>query len=129
PIFVPSWWSCMGTSRSSSTIGNAEGRAFLYSGRPDPVWPVLPDVVRRLVEIWESLPPGTAGFPPAPPLGYRGCSLKDAASREWTAYRGVVRLQTSNDSQIRRDDAQSFERTLLASAPAGALPSSLLAGA
>src|SRR5262249_7933365 len=103
--------------------------AFLFSGRPDPTWPVPPDVARRLLEIWESLPPGTAGLPPAPPLGYRGFFLKDTADREWTAYRGVVRLQTPDDSEVRRDDARSFERTLLASAPAGTLPPSLLVSA
>jgi hypothetical protein len=105
------------------------GGAFLYSGRPDPTWPVPTDVVCRLREIWESLPPGTAGLPPAPPLGYRGVFLKDTAGREWAAYGGVVRLQTSEDSQVRRDEARSFERTVLASAPAGALPPSLLASA
>jgi hypothetical protein len=103
------------------------GGAFLFSGRPDPTWTIPIDVVRQLREIWESLPPGTAGSLPAPLLGYRGVFLKDASGREWTAYGGVVRLQTREDSQVRRDEARSFERTLLASAPDGALPPSLLA--
>jgi len=110
-------------------VGNAVGGAFLFSGRPDPTWTSAPEVVRRLQEIWESLTPTMASLPPAPPLGYRGCFLKDAAGREWTAYGGVVRLQSAEDSQVRRDEARSFERTLLESAPAGVLPPSLLADA
>jgi hypothetical protein len=117
----------MGTSRSSSAKENAEGGAFLFSGRPDPAWPVPAHVVRRLLEIWESLSPDPADLPLAPSLGYRGCYLKDASGREWTAYQGVVHLQTPDDSQTRRDDKKSFEKTLLASAPDGALPTSLLA--
>ena len=103
------------------------GRAFLFSGRPDPTWPVPPDIVRRLLEIWESLPLSPAGLPPVPPLGYRGCSLTDTAGWEWTTYGGVVRLHTPDDTQVRRDDTRSFEMTLLTSAPVGALPPSLLA--
>src|SRR2546425_6910053 len=106
----------MATSRSPDRR-KCTATALVYSGRPDPVWPVPASVVKKLETIWKSLEP--CAKPPAEPsrLGYRGCRLK-CGRREWFAYGGVV----SSESESRCDPLRQFEAMLLASAPPGLLP-------
>jgi hypothetical protein len=51
----------------------------------------------------------------------------DPAGRRWTAYHELVTLSIDSGSEGRRDDERRFERTVLASAPAGTLPASFVA--
>ena len=112
----------MATSRSTSDSGWIAG-ALVFSGRPDPIWPIPPGVAEELVAIWESLSSTDATVTP-PALGYRGCYVRDPDGRMWTAYHELVTLS----SEWRRDDDRRFEHTVLASAPAGMLPPSAAAG-
>jgi hypothetical protein len=100
--------------------------ASVFSGRPDPVWEVKPAVAARLEKIWRTLKPAEIEPPPFPSLGYRGCFLKGPRGQEWFTFAGVVTLRSSRRPQsrpeTRKDPAKKFERTLLASAPAGQLP-------
>jgi hypothetical protein len=111
----------MATSRSASdwTAG-----AFVFSGRPDPSWPISTDMAEELIAIWDTLVPTDAART-TPALGYRGCFVRDRAGRTWTAFHELVTLSTRGDSETRRDEQRRFERTVLASAPAGTLPASL----
>jgi hypothetical protein len=99
--------------------------ASLFSGRPDPTWPVSAKVARKLEALWHSLGEFSGRLPSPPPLGYRGCFLRDDRGREWRAFEGVVTLLAGSRAESRRDETRSFERMLLASAPAGALPEGL----
>jgi hypothetical protein len=112
----------MATSRSTSENGWIAG-ALVFSGRPDPKWPIPPDVGQELFSVWESLPPTDSG-PVPPALGYRGCFLRDPAGRVWTAYRELV----THAGESRRDDERRFESTVLTSAPPGTLPPSTAEG-
>jgi hypothetical protein len=114
----------MATSRSTSESGWIAG-AFVFSGRPDPTWPISSDVAEELVAIWESLVP-TDDLPTTPTLGYRGCFVRDPAGT-WTAFHELVTLSSERGAETRRDDNRRFERTVLASAPAGTLPASFVA--
>ena len=96
--------------------------ASVYSGRPDPTWEVDDAAAARLVRQWEALPVTNEQQPPAPPLGYRGCFLRDAANHEWRAFRGVAVTDRNGRRDARRDADRAFERALLATAPAGLLP-------
>jgi hypothetical protein len=107
----------MGTSRSAEEDQWIAG-ALVYSGRRDPIWPVPAELARHLELLWEGLPPWSGQQPHPPPLGYRGCTLRAPDGREWTAFRELVSL--SADS--RRDRDREFERSLIASAPPGILP-------
>jgi hypothetical protein len=118
----------MVTSRSGKKKEWTAG-AFLYSGRPDPVWDIPGRVVKKLQEAWKSLPlaevqrkPRLAG------LGYRGSFLRRPGQREWIAGNGLVSLRTPAGVETRKDEAREFERILLASAPKGLLPEGLMAG-
>ena len=105
----------MGTSRlTEEWIAGA----LVFSGRPDPVWPVPASLGERLAELWTGLPPWVDDRPQPPPLGYRGCRLVAPGGRVWTAFRELVALA----AEYRRDSARAFERSLIASAPAGVLP-------
>jgi hypothetical protein len=112
----------MATSRSTSETGWIAG-ALVFSGRPDPTWPISQDVAAELVATWESLPPTDATSSP-PALGYRGCYVRDPDGRMWTAYHELV----TQSGERRRDDERRFERTVLSSAPTGVLPPSTAAG-
>jgi hypothetical protein len=98
------------------------GSASLFSGRPDPTWPVEEMRVRELEALWGSFAPWTGRLPEPPPLGYRHCSLRCPDGREWTAYAGAVTLRANGRSESRTDPKRQFERMLLASAPPGTLP-------
>lgn len=110
----------MVTSKSSEAgVGFAAG-VSVFSGRPDPTWPVTARDAARLVGLWESLAPSDSAAPAVQPLGYRGCFLR-GGGREWRAYRGVVTLGGARGGQ-RRDDGRAFERLLLSTAPSDAVP-------
>jgi hypothetical protein len=106
----------MATSRSRDQPA-CTAIALVYSGRPDPVWPVEPLVARKLRAIWKSLESRDEAPPDVPRLGYRGCRLHCGTS-EWFAFGGVV----TSGAQVQSDPQQRFEKTLLASAPPGVLP-------
>ena len=116
----------MATSRSSSERGWSAG-AFVFSGRPDPTWPISRDVADELVAIWDTLVTADDAVATPPALGYRGCFVRDRSARTWTAFHELVTLSTDSGSETRRDGDRLFERTVLTSAPAGTLPASFVA--
>lgn len=67
------------------------------------------------------MPPDTAR------LGYRGAVLRSPSGSEWTAFGGSVSLRSNNVISKRDDQAGRFEKTLLSSAPKGALPDGKIA--
>ena len=116
----------MDTSRSTSKRAAWTAGASVFSGRPDPVWEVKPSIGARLEKIWRGLSPAEIEPPPEPALGYRGSFLKGPRGRHWFVFGGVVSLRSArrpkSRPESRRDLIRKFERTLLASAPAGLLP-------
>ena len=108
--------------------GDCTGTALVFSGRPDPEWPVSEDARKQLQAIWSELKPASSGPPQAPPLGYRGCALRCASGDEWQAYAGVVTYSAASGAVNRRSDPErSFERMLLSTAPRDSLPPGLAA--
>ena len=92
--------------------------AAVYSGRRDPTWEIKAAVAARLVRHWKSLPAASQEPGPAPPLGYRGCFLRDPDGQEWRAFRGIAVM----GRDARRDADHAFERAILSTAPTGLLP-------
>jgi hypothetical protein len=116
----------MGTSKSSDQ-GKYVAGASIFSGRPDPTWTVSESLADRLISIWDLLEASTGTIPQAPPLGYRGCTLKDIdGKREWHAYNGVVTLKSPSTEEVRRDRSRKFEAVCLRSAPEGMIPPAIL---
>jgi hypothetical protein len=96
--------------------------ASVFSGRPDPTWPISDELGVRLETLWSSLPTSRAQEAKPPPLGYRGCFVISPDGRKWTAFRQSVRLESAGRIERRRDNDRRFESTVLASAPDGVLP-------
>jgi hypothetical protein len=96
--------------------------AYVFSGRPDPTWQVDPLSAAELEDLWSRLGTWSGSRPAVPPLGYRGCYLRDDRNREWVAFRGVVTLVENGEVAYRHDEGCQFERRLLTLAPAGAVP-------
>jgi hypothetical protein len=100
--------------------------AFVFSGRPDPTWPVNNKLIKQLEKIWNSLEPLTDKYPSPSILGYRGCFVRNNVDREWFAYGGVVIFKRDNRSESRLDRQSTFEKSVLSSAPPNLLPSYLV---
>ena len=113
----------MGTSKSTEADREYTAGVSIFSGRPDPTWPVSDALGRKLEKLYGELKIHEGRAEPAPPLGYRGAFLRDNTGHEWSAYRGVVTL---NNSEARKDPDRKFERELVASAPEGLIPPALL---
>src|SRR5215510_5284593 len=96
--------------------------AFLYSGRPDPTWPVSAAAAGRLQNLWSTLPATGKPAPNPSRLGYHGAFLRASLDREWIAFGGLVSLKTPVGIEVRADAERQFEKDLLASAPKGVLP-------
>lgn len=107
----------MATLRSPDWLATAE----LFSGRPDPVWPVPVAAAAELVSVWEQLDP-TDLVAVAPPLGYRGCMLRAPDGRTWRAFGGVVEFTHHGQVESRADENRAFEGRLLDTAPPGLVP-------
>jgi hypothetical protein len=108
----------MGTSRSSDVEWRAS--ALLYSGRPNPEWPVTDADAERLVALWSALQTMRAQTSGAG-LGYRGCTIS-RGSRRWHAFEGIAIMTSGTATEIRADTSRAFERAILATAPAGTIP-------
>jgi len=96
--------------------------ASIFSGRPDPSWPISDELGARLESLWDSLPASQAEDVRPPPLGYRGCFVISPDRRRWMAYRQSVRHEAAGRIEHRRDNNRNFESTVIASAPNGVLP-------
>ncbi len=117
----------MGTSKSSEQAAEYLAGVSIFSGRPDPTWTVSQSAAERLKSLWDSLEASARPQPSPPPLGYRGCFLKDTTKeREWVAYKGVVTLKTPTGDEARADENRKFESLLLKSAPEGLIPPQIL---
>jgi hypothetical protein len=97
--------------------------ALVFSGRPDPDWPLGARQVDGLRGACLGLPRRGVAAPRPPALGYRGVALRCASGEEWCAFGGVVSYRNARGAiEHRPDDQRSFEKMLLATAPKGAVP-------
>ena len=98
--------------------------ALVFSGRPDPTWPVNKRMIKELDKVWNSLERTASDkFPTPPILGYRGYFVRENnTNHEWYGYKDVVILQRDGSSESRIDRQGKFQTLLLSSAPPGILP-------
>lgn len=137
----------MATRRSADPEQGWTAGASVFSGRPDPDWPLPAADAAQLEALWGELQPLQGDAPEPPPLGYRGCwAAAPAGARRFTAYRGAVtcaepaepgrraeppaepehRAEPPAAPERRADPARAVERLILASAPDAALRDQLL---
>lgn len=101
-----------------------QATAYLFSGRPDPVWTVSEDCMHNLEGLWECLAQCTDSLDPntVPFLGYRGCSVSSKGGVEFRVFNGIVTGRIRAEIEHRYDTSRSFERAILQTAPVGLLP-------
>ncbi len=118
----------MGTSGSDNSTA-LRARALLFSGRPDPEWPIDSERAAAIVGLLEAAPATDAAAPAPPPLGYRGVHLSEPGGVSWLVYSGVIVEERPRCAPSRRIDAgRRVERAALATAPPGTLPAAWLEG-
>jgi hypothetical protein len=100
---------------ASRSLGGWAAGALLYSGRPDPSWPIADgaNLWRRLAE----LAPCAGAIPDEGRLGYRGVWLRSTDGRRWRVFQHAAWLV--GEAGLRRDVGRALEREILATAPAG----------
>lgn len=96
--------------------------AYIFSGRPDPTWPLSEATVRDLIDIWENLDPMPRVVEEPARLGYRGSFLRGPENQEWLAVSNTVTHRSPSGAESRQDADGKFEQILLRSAPPAALP-------
>ena len=102
--------------------------ALIFSGRPDPEWPLAASEVDRLRRAWRELDRRAAAAPRPPALGYRGMVLHCTSGEEWRAFGGVASHRDARGAvELRPDDQRRFEKMLLETAPRGAVPAGIAA--
>jgi hypothetical protein len=121
----------MGTSCSndagSSDAGWTAG-ASLFSGRPDPVWPLDVAAAERLLDIWRGLARSDdVTGSDASTLAYRGSYLSNGRGERWIVGDARARHEVASMTKdARADDDRHFERAILATAPPGTIPAGLI---
>ena len=84
----------------------------VFSGRPNPRWPLDDRSTARLMRLHEALRRDNRVVAEPPGLGYRGF-LYTEGSTTWRAYRGIIRSLRV----VLADPDLQIERFLLASIP------------
>jgi hypothetical protein len=113
----------MATSSSTSERESAFiATALIFSGRRDPQWRLSEQTAAALTELWRQMEQAPAAAAEPPGLGYRGCTVDRDPQFRWHAYGGVV----SGGDERKHDPQRRFERFILESAPAGAIPPEVL---
>lgn len=106
----------MGTSNLREGSAWIAG-ARIFSGRPDPSWPLTAEAAERALALWDAAAGTAAPIPAAPPLGYRGAVLAAPDGRRWLAFGGIVEMRSDDAVERRSDPERLFERLLVAAAP------------
>lgn len=96
----------------TSTASAASATLLVYSGVPDPTWPLTPADLEGLATIVSQLAP-TEGLPPEGGLGYRGFGVTTPEGT-WLVNGGVVLAPGSVPGTALADPERTVERYLLA---------------
>ena len=102
---------------SSSADSGITAGIDVFSGRPNPNWPVRRADLDALERVWAALERMPVVNAQASVLGYRGCFVQ-MGDKRWFVSGDVVTLQRPQGSESRRDARGDFERMILATAPA-----------
>ncbi len=91
-------------------------RALVYSGRPDPQWPLDESQVHGFLELWASLPDIDDSLEAPSRLGYRGVLVTQPEGATWLATTGIVQHTIGAIRTTRSDADGRLERWVLETA-------------
>jgi len=95
------------------------GGILIFSGKPNPTWPIDKKTAEKLEQIWNSLRQLSEKPQTKSVLGYNGCFLKKDGNHIWVVNEKIVTLQTKYGIKSRLDKNGKFEELLRNSAPSG----------
>ncbi len=89
----------------------------IFSGRPNPAWPLTDEEAATLQAMTASLPAAAAPSQ-SDGLGYRGIVVRNPGDSSWslTVFRDTVQILTAAKSDVRFDADATIERWLLGTA-------------
>ena len=90
----------------------------IFSGRPDPTWPLTPTQEAELRQRLKALPPTGQSLAESGGLGYSGFSLllpaaENQPEQQVDVWEGVVRVSTEEQVTLFTDEERALERWLL----------------
>ncbi len=104
----------MVTSRSNRKKWRC--RLLIYSGRPDPQWPITEAVVDEWLKVCLDAPLANDTVPDAAALGYRGVIFYKG-NDYYYIFNGHIRYMEQEKSILKRDEGRKLERRILDTAP------------
>ena len=116
-------------SKAEAVVTPWTAGAYIWSGSRDPEWAVAAAAAQAALTAWERLPIAERWTRVPSRLGHRGCWLRKHDAGRWTVEADTVLMTgPAGDPvlQVRHDPARTFERMILATAPAGTLPLSVI---
>lgn len=93
-------------------------RLLIYSGRPDPQWPIAETAVDEWLKICHDAPLAHDTVPDASALGYRGVIFYKGNEEYYYIFNGHIRYMEQEKSILKQDEGRSLERSILNTAPA-----------
>lgn len=105
----------MGISRSNKKKWRC--RLLIFSGRPDPQWPVSDEQAEGWLNSMVQAPQEKVDVPDASALGYRGVVLY-RGNDYYYLFDGHIRYLENEKSVIKADAGRTLENIMLQTAPA-----------
>jgi hypothetical protein len=96
---------------------NWTAEAFLFSGRPNPQWPLTEEQATDWMKLWEAATPSVKEARQLAILGYTGCKLHHDKHSYWLMADGCVSFFDQDTVINRSDPGRKMEYFLLHTAP------------
>jgi hypothetical protein len=91
-------------------------RLLIYSGRPDPQWPITESAVEEWLKICHNAPLAHDMVPEAAALGYRGV-IFHRGNDYYYIFDGHIRYMEKELSILKQDAGRQLEKKILETAP------------
>lgn len=106
----------MGISRSNKKKWRC--RLLIYSGRPNPQWPVNDQLAEEWLKLCHDAPATNDTVPDAAALGYRGVIFY-RGNDYYYIFNNHIRYMEQEQSILKQDDGRALEKKILSTAPEG----------
>lgn len=104
----------MGISRSNKKKWKC--RLLIYSGRPDPQWPIAETIAGEWQKACHDAPLANDTVPDAAALGYRGV-LFYLGNDYYYVFNGHIRYMEQEGNIMKQDEGRKLEKEILQTAP------------
>ena len=92
-------------------------QAFLFSGRPNPVWRLSTAQMQEWKKQWNEAAFSDKEAQRPSILGYTGCLLQNDEHSYWIIFNGCVSFYEGKNISSRKDEGRRMERWLIDTGP------------